>query len=242
MRLVDVQRELGLARPTAHRILRALSDYGLAVRDDVSRRYRLGQEAAVLGWSVTSRSYDLRELCQDAMYALAEDTGDTVMLVVRSGFDSVCIDRKSGTNPIKVFTVEVGTRRPLGVGAGSIALLACLPDEEVRSILSSRRARQTGYPVAPAQTVLRAIREARTHGYAVSDGTAMQGVRGIAVAICDYRDMSVGAIGIAATAERLCAPRQARFAALLRREKDKIERKLRKEAPLGCARSGRARK
>ena len=40
-----------------------------------------------------------------------------------SGADAVCIDRRLGSYPVKTLTVEVGTKRPLGIGAGSLAIL-----------------------------------------------------------------------------------------------------------------------
>jgi DNA-binding IclR family transcriptional regulator len=124
MRLVDLQRALGLKRPTVHRILVSLVDHGLVSCDERSRAYRLGWEAAVLGWSALKGGYDLREIAQGAMNRLAEETGATALLCACSRRDTVCIDRKAGDYPIKVFTAEVGTRRPLGVGAGSLAALA----------------------------------------------------------------------------------------------------------------------
>lgn len=227
LRLVEVQRRLGLTRPTAHRMLSSLVQYGMAVRDEASRCYSLGQEVAILGWSVTSRTYDLREVCQDAMHAIAERTGDTAILVVRSGHDSVCIDRRSGPFPIKVFTVDIGMRRPLGFGAGSIALLASLPETEVDAILSAGRHREAGYPASFERTVRRAVREAREKGYALSDGVVLSGVRGVGVVIRDFRGAPVAGIGIAATAARLPLAKVGKVAAMLGAERDEIERRLR---------------
>jgi DNA-binding IclR family transcriptional regulator len=68
------------------------------------------------------------------MMRIAEATGDTVFLTQRSGLDSVCVDRQEGTFPIKTFTLEIGMRRPLGVGTGSLAILSGLSEEEVKHV------------------------------------------------------------------------------------------------------------
>ena len=136
MRLVDLQRALGLTRPTVHRILSSLIEHGLVACDERTRTYRLGWEAAVLGWSAVRGGYDLREIAQGAMTRLAEETGATALLCACSRRDTVCIDRKAGDYPIKVFTVEVGTRRPLGVGAGSIAVLAAMPEADALAVIN----------------------------------------------------------------------------------------------------------
>lgn len=41
-----------------------------------------------------------------------------------------------GTYPIQILAVQVGTRQPLGVGAGGLALLAALPVEEIEAIIA----------------------------------------------------------------------------------------------------------
>jgi len=46
-----------------------------------------------------------------------------VFLIVRSGDDAVCADRAIGSYPVKTSVVDVGTRRPLGLGGGSLAML-----------------------------------------------------------------------------------------------------------------------
>ena len=42
---------------------------------DDTRRYRLGQELAVLGWSANRTVYDLKELAAEEMTAVAAKTG-----------------------------------------------------------------------------------------------------------------------------------------------------------------------
>ena len=223
MRLVDLQRALGLTRPTVHRILASLLQHGLVASDENSRTYRLGWEAAVLGWSAVRGGYDLREVAQGAMSRLADETGETAVLCVCSRLDLVCIDRKTGDYPIKVFTVEIGTRRPLGVGAGSIAVLASMSDEDALSALDALRS----YPDQLRRGIVPAMRAARKAGYAVSDGLVLPNVRGVGVAIRDPRGMAIGSLGVASITDRASDERIAEFAAMLVREQARIERALR---------------
>ena len=75
---------------------------------------------------------------------LADASGDMVFLYIR-GRDVVCIDRKEGSFPIRTFVFDIGSRRPLGVGAAGMALL--LPDlpEETERILKANSVRFAGY-------------------------------------------------------------------------------------------------
>src|SRR5512139_992341 len=139
-RLLDLATRTGLQRPTVHRMLKCLATESMVQQDPDSHRYFLGPMVFELGLTATPR-FNLREICHPALTRIAEATGDTVFLTQRSGLDSVCIDRHEGTFPIKTFTLEVGMRRPLGVGTGSLSILAALPEEEFRSIIASNEPR-----------------------------------------------------------------------------------------------------
>jgi DNA-binding IclR family transcriptional regulator len=227
LRLVDLQRALGLTRPTVHRILTSLIEHGLVACDEGSRTYRLGWEAAVLGWSAVRGGWDLREVAQGAMNRLAEETGETAVLCACSRLDLVCIDRKAGDYPIKVFTVDIGTRRPLGVGAGSIAVLAAMPEDDALAALDALRGRLNAYPEALRRGIVPAMRAARKTGYAISDGLVLPNVRGVGVALRDPRGVPIGSLGVASITERASDARIAEFATLLVREQVRIERTLR---------------
>lgn len=226
LRLVDLQRIVKLTKPTAHRLLSALVAHGLVAHDGSNRRYRLGQELAILGWSVAHRQQDLRTVSLHSASLLADETGDTVFVVVRSGFDTVCIDRHTGTYPIKALTVDVGTRRPLGVGAGGLAILASLLPADCDGILDAVADRLTGHTRASMSQIRAAIREARKSGFAVSNGFVTEGVRAVSAAIKDFRGEPIAAIGIAAILSRMPARRVAELGRALERERRRIESRL----------------
>ncbi len=57
----------------------------------------------------------------------------------------MCIDRVEGKFPIRTILVDVGTRRPLGIGVGSMALIAFLPEEELNAMLAKNAQRYPQY-------------------------------------------------------------------------------------------------
>lgn len=226
VRLIDLQKDLRLTKPTLHRLLSALVANGLVAHDAATRRYRLGQELALLGWSVAHRQQDLRTVAAHSASLLAEQTGDTVFVVVRSGFDTVCIERCTGAYPIKALTVDIGTRRPLGVGAGGIAILAGLAPAESTSILDAVGDRLAGQTRATPAQLRAAVRDARRNGYAVSQGFVTAGVRALSVAIRDFRGEPIAALGIAAILPRIPDRRVPEIARALDRECRRIESRL----------------
>jgi DNA-binding IclR family transcriptional regulator len=225
LRLLDLQEKTGLARPTVHRLLATLVERGFAVRGTESHRYYLGPELAVLGWSVLNR-VDLREVCQPEVYELAQETGDTAFLTVRSGYDTVCIDRRMGPYPIRAFSVDIGSRRPLGVGAGGVALLASLEEREAEEICAAIAPRLGAYSNVSAATIKEAVAACRRNGYAVSDGLVMKGIRGLALTVRDPKGWPVAAVSIAAVRERITASRLPALVDALGRHRRAIERRL----------------
>lgn len=225
-RLVELQQASGLTKPTVHRILDTLKQEGMVEQLDETRRYRLGQELAVLGWSANRTVYDLKELAAEEMAAVAAKTGDTSFLAIRSGMDTVCIDRQTGDYPVKAFTVEVGTRRPLGIAATGVALLAALPPEESSTVLDAIKSRLGGFPNAGVRQIREAMERARTAGYALSDGLMLKEVRGVAVVIRDGAGRPIAAIGIAAINDRLRNSRIPEIVRILRMHASHIQQRI----------------
>jgi DNA-binding IclR family transcriptional regulator len=61
---------------------------------------------------------------------------------VRSGYDAVCIARVQGTYPIQTPAVPIGSRQPLGVNSGGLALLSALSEREVEEIIEAGAAHE----------------------------------------------------------------------------------------------------
>ena len=224
LRLIDIQKTTGLSRPTAHRILSALGCHGFAAHEAETRRYHLGTELAILGWSISERNADLRQVCADSLSALAADTGDTAFLMVRSGEDAVCAEIRHGAYPVRTMTADVGTRRPLGVGASGVSILAALDAEEAERLLISTRGRLAQYPHAKESAIRRALQFARTKGYAVSS-LVLPSVRGLAVPI--LRDGEpVASFCVASIRERIPSSRIPAIVRILQRERAAVESRL----------------
>lgn len=227
MRLVDLARASGIERPTAHRLLQALIAERLVLQAHASKLYHLGPALYEMGLAAAP-SMPLRDLCHPHLLSIAEATGDTVFLTVRSGFDGVCVDRVEGAYPIKVFVLDVGRRRPLQVGGGGLAILSALPDDEVARIgAANAPALAEHYPRHSDADLRRRLQQARRQGYAVKDVLEIDGVRSVAVPVRDPRGLSLAAISVATLASRLDAARSAEVAQVIRRAVTRIEQQLR---------------
>lgn len=202
MRLVDLARQMDLQRPTAHRLLKALTMEGMVVQDARTRRYSLGPLLFELGILATHR-FNLKEVSQPVVAQLAEETGDTSFVFLRSGYDAVCISRIQGSYPIQTPSVPLGSRQPLGVSAGGLALLAALPEAEIGTVIKAVAPRLGAYGDLDADSVLELCRHAQARGYAVTGNHAVPGVRAIGLPIFNAANSPVAAITVAATHGRM---------------------------------------
>lgn len=225
-RLVDLQRETGLTKPTVHRILNALRGHGFIDQHEDSKRYTLGQEISMLGWSAGHQAYDLRDICADNMVEVAQRTGDTSFLSVRSGYDVVCLDRQSGSYPVKAFTIDVGNRRPIGVGAGGVVLLASLSEEERKDAYVAVKGRLDQFPAIDLKAIRHAVDRALDCGYALSNGFVLAEVRGIGVPIRNIEGRTVAALSLAAIKDRITPERLPELLTVLKAGASQIEQRL----------------
>jgi DNA-binding IclR family transcriptional regulator len=223
-RLLDLASRTGLQRPTVHRMLKCLTLENMVQQDPESHRYFLGPMVFELGLTAAPR-FNLREICHPAMSRIAEATGDTVFLTQRSGLDAVCVDRHEGTFPIKTFTLEIGMRRPLGVGTGSLAILSALPDEEVRDIVNANAPRLPEYGLTPA-TLIGQVKKAQKLGYAVREMPSLAGVRSLGQAFHNQSGIAFAALSISAISSRMTEKRVSELATMLKGEARMVEKQL----------------
>jgi DNA-binding IclR family transcriptional regulator len=223
-RLLDLANRTGLQRPTVHRMLKCLAAEDMVQQDPDTHRYFLGPMVFELGLTAGPR-FNLREICHPALTRIAEATGDTVFLTQRSGLDAVCLDRLEGTFPIKTFTLEIGMRRPLGVGIGSLAILAALPDEDIRNIIASNTPRLPEYGLTP-NSLLAQAKKAQKLGYAVREAPSLAGVRSIGQALHNRSGIPFAALSLSAISSRMTEKRVGELAVLLKNETRLIEKQI----------------
>ncbi|MEW6639614.1 MAG: IclR family transcriptional regulator [Pseudomonadota bacterium] len=214
--LSDVARRTGLGKATVHRLLGALSDVGFVAQDAGSRRYRLGVGLGLL--ATTARHRNVAALASPFLERIARITADTAFVSVREGLAAVCVSREVGAFPIRTLSLEVGHRRPLGVGSGSLALLAFLPDAEIDAAIAGNRRWLEDYPGFEVEALRALVAEARRYGFSFNDGRVIPGMNAIGVPVLDAEGRPLASLSVAAIAERLRGERIPEVVQLLQRE------------------------
>lgn len=215
MRIGEVAATSGLPQSTCFRMLARLELEGLVDRDARTRKYYLGPLLHELGLLARPR-YRLSEMCDAALHRLAETTQDTLYLSERSGLEAVCTNRALGDYPIKALPLDIGIRRPLGVGAGGLAMLCAMPAAEAESIIQANGHRYEKYASFSADFLREVVAQGRQQGYSFLDSVVTPGTAAIGVAFPP--DNPVAAISVAAISGRLTAERREEIAREVQRQ------------------------
>ena len=216
-RVTQIARNVGLTQATTHRLLQSLVAEGMVEQDERSKLYRLTIDFFALA-AKAGDAGGLRALCRPALLRLSASLGDSLFLLVRSGFDAVCLDRSEGPFPIRSFTGDIGGRIALGVGQGALAILAFLPEAEREEVIRFNLSRVREYGVYDEVYLRTEIERVRQLGYAGRSTGLLEGMAGVAVPICDREGRAVAALSVGTISDRLNPDRLPTVVDLLKRE------------------------
>ncbi|MCC3655060.1 MULTISPECIES: IclR family transcriptional regulator [Streptomyces] len=199
--LSEAAAALGLAKGTAHGILRTLQQEGFVEQDPASGRYQLGAEMLRLGQSYL----DVNELRARALVwtdDLARSSGESVHLGVlhQSGVLIVHhVFRPDDSRQV----LEVGAMQPLHSTALGKVLAAYDPVAHAEAVEGEREA-FTGRTVTGAEEFEAVLDLTRARGWASDIEETWAGVASVAAPIHNRRRMPVGAVGVTGAVERVC--------------------------------------
>jgi IclR family transcriptional regulator, blcABC operon repressor len=184
--LTELARRLDLAKSTVANLCAALEGTGMARRTDI--RWALGYKVVELGQGFlagTDLVTEFRRLAQE----LPAGRDETVLLAVLDGTDVLYLARHDGSQPVRLAS-DVGRRLPAVVTALGKAMLASLPDEELRARLAGEvelpQLTPRSHPTKAA--LLADLDVTRARGYSVDDEQNTEGVTCFGVAVPGRHD------------------------------------------------------
>ncbi len=215
-RLSQIARKAGLPTATAYRILSVLVAEGFVGYDSMAKNYYLGVELFKLG--SLANQFAIKDQFHSALFKVSQESEDTVYLFIGLGSDAVCIDMIEGKFPVHISTIGIGLQRPLGVGAAPLALLAFLPDEQVKKIILANKLRYPKYNNMSADTVRWGVERSRKLTYAYSESLVLEGIAGVGIPIYDRKGSLKAAISVGAISQRLQKKRREEIVTFVKSE------------------------
>lgn len=200
--LPDIAVKLGLPRQTVHRTLLQLEDLGLIIRDSSRDRFYVGPKLSRLAVNALfSENHNMP--ARAILRALVDDIQESCNIGVLDGMDFVYLDRIEANRTLRVHS-EAGSHVPAYCTSGGKALLAYLPNQQRKKLLtaSSRRAftEMTLVDQARLEAELEII---RGRGYSTNNQEHTVGIVGVATPILDLEGRAIAAVACHAPIARI---------------------------------------
>lgn len=200
--LRQIMSGLGMTKPTAHRLLATLVDHGMVRFDSGDNTYCLGMRLFELSRQVW-QDFDLRGSAMAEMQKIHAETGETISLAILTPDGGVYIDELQSRHHLRE-QPRVGHRVAKWTSAIGKALTSGLSYDER---LALQRAEEADIHARTRFTTLadlnRHLDLVNARGYAIEVNEDFQGISGVAAPIVDHRGITVAAIGLSGSSDRL---------------------------------------
>ncbi len=204
--LQSLVEELGLPKPTLHRMLQQLEGAGIIARDGDGRQYSSGLRLRRMAENLL-----LNNTVHGARHAvlrqLVEEVGESCNITTCSGDEVLYLDRVETMAPLR-FYLRPGSRVPLHCSASGKLFLAQMTQLQRRRLLAhAPLARYTEKTLTTPDEVEREIERVRRNGYAKDDEEFLPGLLCVGVIVPAAQGKSNMAVAIQAPIMRMTADR-----------------------------------
>ncbi|HEU0230081.1 MAG TPA: IclR family transcriptional regulator [Burkholderiaceae bacterium] len=202
--LQSLVEELGLPKPTLHRMLQQLEGAGIIQRDGDGRQYSPGLRLRRMAENLL-----LNNTVHGARHAvlrqLVEEVGESCNITTCSGDEVLYLDRVETVAPLR-FYLRPGSRVPLHCSASGKLFLAQMTQLQRRRLLAqSSLTRYTEKTLVTPEQVEQEIERVRRDGFAKDDEEFLPGLLCVAVMVPVEQGKSNMAVAIQAPIMRMTA-------------------------------------
>jgi DNA-binding IclR family transcriptional regulator len=203
--LTQIAESINMSKTTAHRLLATLENKRFITRDKVTGLYRLGLRFIEMA-SLVLQDIELHRWVHPYLQRLLTEFGETVDLSVLDGSDVIYLEVIESPQRLKL-AAAVGQRLPAFFTASGKALMAYLPEEQIRNILNENLTKHTDRTPRSIPEILEDLKRTAERGYAISEQEYEQGINAVAAPILDTNKHPIASIAIVGPSFRFTADR-----------------------------------
>ncbi len=203
--LTQIAESVHMSKTTVHRLLATLENKRFITRDKVTGLYRLGFRFIEMA-SLVLQDVELHRWAQPYLKRLSQEYGETVDLSILDGSHVMYLEVIESPQRLKL-AAAVGQRLPAYCTASGKALLAYLPGEQVKKILSENLTEYTNHTPVSVPDILSDLRVTAERGYAVSEQEYEKDINAVAAPIFDADHHPIASIAIVGPSFRLTKDR-----------------------------------
>jgi DNA-binding IclR family transcriptional regulator len=193
---MTIARECNIPKSSAHHLLNVMLARNFVTYYDRERAWGLGVSVFEIG-SAYLRSAPLQRLARHRLAELTQRTGETSHLATLHGTEVLYIDKEQPAGPVTKLVTEVGVRLPAHLTSVGRAILAALPDVQIRALYADQPlVLRTGNGPTSVDALLRELGRVRRRHFAVDEGMVTPGISCVAAAVFSHEGVPIAAIGV----------------------------------------------
>ena len=198
--VTDISEALMIPKSSAHGILKTLQNEGLVTRNELSGKFYLGVKLIELG-NLAQKNLDICKIAAPFLNGLNKQFDETVHLTVLDNDEVLYIDCIESKKRLRTYSV-IGVRAPLYCTAVGKAILAFLPESEIKRIIMEKGLEKiTENTITTEERMFEEIKKIRLQGYAIDD-MEHEDFRCIGAPIRDAHGDVFASISLSGPAER----------------------------------------
>ncbi len=215
MSLLDLSRELRVAKSSVHCILVTLERCGYVRRNERTSRYTLALKLFSLANSALN-GVELRERAAPFLRALVDRTGLAVHMAILEGSEAILVERVEPAGVARLAT-WIGKRMDVHCTAVGKVLASNLSEEELAELVHQRPLiRHNDNTIVSLKKLKEDLQRVRARGYAIDDEEEEVGMRCIGAPILDAGGKTIAALSITGTTDQITMENLPELSAALR--------------------------
>ncbi len=193
MGLTEIVKEVGIHKSKGFSILNTLLQFGFVEKDPKTKTYSLGPGLLTLSRHVLD-NIRYPDVASSFLQHLATETNGTALFGLINGEHVIVLGKHEGNQNVG-FTVRLGHRFHITLGAHGKAIVAFLPETEREKIFAKKKTYFYGDPSLMKMDLLRKeLNECRILGYASDVGGITPGANVVSAPLFANHDKLIGCL------------------------------------------------
>ena len=198
----EINAELGLPKPSIHRLCQTLLEEGYLAREAGSRRLRPARRLRDVAAGILNAS-DLYLARHQIMKAVAGELGETVNFVVPEAEGMRYLDRVETAWPLRI-QLPIGSHVPFHCTASGKCFLASMPlPSATRMAGALTLSAKTASTITSPEGLLEELTSIRQRGFSTDAQEFMEEMNAVAVPVTSHQGRFIGALAVHGPMSRL---------------------------------------
>jgi DNA-binding IclR family transcriptional regulator len=194
MKLTDICKEVGIHKSKGHSILNTLRQFKFVEKDSEAKTYSLGPALIFLSRHVLDNLH-YPEIVAPFLEDLARETNGTALFGLIYGEHLLVVGKREGNQNIG-FSIRLGHRFHMTLGAHGKAIVAFMPEADREKILTKKRVYFHGFDISRLnmKRLRDELTKCRKLGYAQDVGEITSGVNFVSSPVFGVQEKIIGCI------------------------------------------------